>query len=799
MIFLCVSAVIYFNCSEYSQKIMMRKISSFFAFFLAIVSLNAQDKTITYYQDAASNPPDLVITLMHINADIRFKPEENLVIAKTELTFRCNRNKTDSILFSAPDFNVGSVFLSGQGKRFQLDPSQWKSGSNNLVIYPPNDFLERTKEYALEMKYEARPKAGSIYFIGWRPEERGKRKEIWAHRPAGWLPYIDARITMDMSYTFDKAFKVFANGDRVEVKDNTDGTRTWRYRMTKDHPYFSTSVVIGDYDYKTTRSKGGVPLEYWYYSGQEDRVGPTYQYTPEMMDFFEKELGVSYPYRVYRQAPVIDYMYGAMETTTATVFGDFMQIDPHAYWQRNYINTNAHEMAHQWFGNYITQLVNKDVWLTESFGTYYAKLFEKSVFGEDCFQNSRNDELNQVLNASKTNNYSVGSSMGGVARIYQKGSLVLDMLRDVTGDKEFREAVKLYLERWGFNYSETGNFIRCIYDVTGKPFNWFFDEWIYRGGEPNYKVSYNVYDDTTGIRKTIIHVAQVQETNNLTGTFKMPIRFEVHYNDGTFDSATAWIENQTHDILISNPQKKSISFVLFDPGRKIVKKVTFDKSFGELSSQARDASNMIDRYDALFAMRNIPVGAKRKILYECYHREKFQLTKTEIIHQLAADRSDSALALFREGLTDLDANVRKTLLREIIPVPESLRYGFESLLQDSSYLNIELALQNLCLSFPEEVDKYLDLTKGMIGWRGMNIRMRWLQIAIHSGKAELIKELISYTGPEYEFETRMNALSMLKMLRYMDDTTIDNARSASKHWNNKLRDAGKEYLSYFGF
>ena len=768
-------------------------------FFFIAFNLSAQDKTVSYYLDGASNPPDLMVTLKHITADIRFKPEENLVIAKTELTIIPKSYQTDSILCAAPDFTVKSIRIQGNGANFRPTASQWKLQNNNLVIYPPAGLLERSKEYVLFLDYEARPQSGSIYFIGWRPEEAGKRKEIWAHRPMGWLPYMDARVTMDMTYTFDKAFKVFANGERVEVKENDDNTRSWHYRMTKDHPYFSTSVVIGDYNYKTAKSESGVPMEYWYYTGQEDRVKTTYQYTLNMMDFLEKELGVRYPYPVYRQAPVIDYMYGAMETTTATVFGDFMLIDPQAYWQRNYINTNAHEMTHQWFGNCITQLENKDVWLTESFATYYAKLFDRSVFGEEYYENSMNDELNLALAAAKTNNYPVASSMGGTARIYQKGSLVLGMLRNVMGDREFREAIKLYIDRWSFNYSETANLVRCIYDVTGKSYQWFFDEWINHGGEPNYKVSYLVSDDTTGHRSTIFHVNQVQEINNLIGYFKMPVQFEVHYKDGKSDSLVTWIENQFHEVVVPNPQKKPISYVLFDPGRKVVKKVTFEKTFNEFSDQAERARNIIDRYDAMVAMRNTPILQKRSELIKCYHHEKFHLIKSEIIHQLSSDATDSSMAIFHAALNDADANVRKSLLKEVSPIPVTLREDVEKALQDSSYLNTELALQNLCLSFPEKTDKYLDQTKMLVGWRGLNIRMKWLEIAVHSGKKEYIQELVGYTGPKYEFETRMNSLSALKRLQYKDQVTLDNARSASRHWNNKLKDVGKEYLSYFGY
>jgi hypothetical protein len=123
--------------------------------------------------------------------------------------------------------------------------------------------------------------------------------------------------------------------------------------------------------------------------------------------------------------------------------------------------------------------------------------------------------------------------------------------------------------------------------------------------------------------------------------------------------------------------------------------------------------------------------------------------------------------------------------------------NFEDCLNDYSYLNIELALDNLCSSFPQNTEQYLEMTKSMTGWRGLNIRMKWLHIAIGNGKQEYMQELIGYTGPGYEFETRINSLNILKKLRYIDETTLKNAESASKHWNNKLAAAGREYLNYF--
>ena len=116
------------------------------------------------------------------------------------------------------------------------------------------------------------------------------------------------------------------------------------------------------------------------------------------------------------------------------------------------------------------------------------------------------------------------------------------------------------------------------------------------------------------------------------------------------------------------------------------------------------------------------------------------------------------------------------------------------MLSDSSYLNVELALGGLCKSFPQHADHYLNLTKDFEGWRGKNIRMKWLEIAISSGKKEFLPELVGYTGPKFEFETRMNAFNLLKKLNYTDPETRKNAEAASKHWNNKLSGAAKEYL-----
>lgn len=753
---------------------------------LLAIMMYSQDQTVTWDYDAGIAPGEVYIDIKHLDVTIVPDTLNSSIAGEAVFSFRTLREKTDSMVFYTPAMKIVSVELGNQACRYLCYGSQ-------TGIYPPFH-LEKGQDYRLKIHYEGFPSI-DCNFIGWNLPRQLKRKEIWAHRPSGWIPYATDRITMDIHIQFDSRYKVFTNGTRISVSPGPAGTSTWHYRMTKDHPFFSTSLVIGNYNYKNSVADDGTPLELWFYPDQEDHFEPTYRYTGKMFGFFSNEFGASYPYELYREAPVIDYTYGAMETTTATVFGDYLHVDPRGFWSRNYVNVNAHELAHQWFGNCLAHLAPRDVWLTESFATYYAKMFEKHIYGEDYYQNERNNELKRTFNAAAIDHYAIGHSRGGVDRWYPKGSLVLDMLRNVMGDADFKSAIKLYFETHSFDMVETSDFITAVYKATGKPLNWFFEEWILRGGEPHYVISYMVSDHPGGSRFTNVSVEQVQETGPTTGLFKMPVDIEIHYTDGTFSTIRPWLENKLHVIPVENKGKKEIAYVLFDPGRKIIKKMTFNRSFDELSAQVLSAPGMIDRYDALLALKSFPLDQKRKILQDAYAKETFHLTKSEIIAQLAGDSLSTALV--RKAISDPDVWVRRAVVTYIKQIPNDLRVPYEKLLDDSCYINVEKALENLCASFSGNTQQYLDATKDETGWRGRNIRIKWLETAIMSGQDQFLDELADYATEDYEFETRQNALNAFQRLNHCDHTLAFNLLKACVYWNFRLSGTAHENLKYF--
>jgi aminopeptidase N len=141
--------------------------------------------------------------------------------------------------------------------------------------------------------------------------------------------------------------------------------------------------------------------------------------------------------------------------------------------------------------------------------------------------------------------------------------------------------------------------------------------------------------------------------------------------------------------------------------------------------------------------------------------------------------------------------VRRAVVDNVTEINIEIRRDYEKLLKDTSYANIEYALQNLATSYPKDIDLYLDIVGTEEGWRGKNIRIKWLEIAIGSGKKEYIDELKKYTSPSYEFETRINSITALKRLNFFDKELGINIIDAYCYWNFKVSNAAKEAMLYF--
>lgn len=748
-------------------------------------------ETHTYIVDPGSVPREHYVDFTHMKLDVSFMPTEGLVKGKVEHNFTVIRPKVDSIILDGVDIRYSSILLDGK-KADHIKTDE------KLTILPASPLTWDTK-HTITIEYECNPQSG-IYFIGWNDPNNLSRKQIWTQGQGTdnrhWIPCYDTqndKLTTEITVKFDQEYKVLSNGTKLAEKDNGDGTKTWHYKMQHPHTTYLVMLGIGRYDIDKRKSASGVPIDLWYYPEWKDRVEWAYKYSVEMFDFFEKEIGVPYGWESYSQIPVQDFMYGAMENTTATLFGDFFFVDKNGYYDRNYVAVNAHELAHQWFGDLVTAKSFKHHWLQESFATHYNLLYEREAFGQDHFDWRRRESAMTAINASKNDLKPIAHSQAGTARHYPKGALVLDMMKYVTSREEYNRAVKYYLEEHQYRNVDSEDLMEAFLETSGRPMDWFWEEWVYRGGEPSYKISHEATNDNTRFT-----VEQTHPVSDIMGLFKMPFVFEVHYKDGSKDSKTEWIEKQTHTVNVANTGKKEIAYVLFDPNNRVaLKTVAFEKPLEMLKVQALKAEHMIDRHDAIFAMRGTKLDDKLALYKEIMGKKgEFHAVKAEVVHQLANETDTKAQEIIKMAIADESVEVRQSVVNNIKFVEESMLPDYEKLLGDVSYVTIEKALDKLCTQYPANAQKYLGTTEGIEGYRGMNVKVKWLEMAA-ANDAKYKDQLVSLTSGSYEFLTRNNAMQTLKRLDYFNEALLKNLMDAAFNPNGRLAGPAKETIRHF--
>jgi hypothetical protein len=248
-------------------------------------------------------------------------------------------------------------------------------------------------------------------------------------------------------------------------------------------------------------------------------------------------------------------------------------------------------------------------------------------------------------------------------------------------------------------------------------------------------------------------------------------------------------------IEIPNPQNKPIAFVLFDPGGWILKRLTFEKRPEELFAQLEKAPDLLDRYDALVALRRLPLEAKREVLRAAYKRERFWALRAEIVAQLANDPKSQDF--IREALQDPHPQVRFAALAHLNPIPSSLLPDLEKLLRDSSYTIITLALERLSEAFPKRVPAFLQAVRGVEGHPGRQVEIKALEIAARTGERIALEKLVDYASPSFEFRTRQNALRALKRLNQMPPTLLPHLFDALLSTNTRLAALAREITEYW--
>lgn len=604
-------------------------------------------------------------------------PERKEIVGNATYTFDVI-NATDSIYLDAVNIKFSNVFLNDSRVEFRND---------GFKLWIKHAF-EPSENNRLSFSYVSSPKK-ALYFVGNQIWTQGQGKYT-----SNWLPSIDDvndKIEFDLTPIIRGEYEVIANGVMEEKWEN-NGLNRWHFNMKQPMSSYLVALAIGNYKKQTETSKSGIPLEYYYYPEDSAKVEPTYRYTKQMFDFLEEEIGFAYPWEIYKQVPVKDFLYSGMENTTLTIFSDALVVDAIGFNDRNYVNVNAHELAHQWFGNLVTAKSGEHHWLQEGFATYYALLAEREVFGDDYYYWRLYEYANELLQQDKAGqSTALLDAKASSTTFYKKGCWALHILRAQVGDTVFKNAVKNYLIKHQFKTAETLDFMNEIEAEIGQDMSEFVTTWL---------------ESITLPEDAVVKSLKVSE-------------FMQEY----FTVSCAEFPDKCPDYLVSD----------------------------------------------------ISDEAKIKIV-------------SQKSYQIKAED-------FRNSI-----KVRQAIAENLSTIPSELKTHYESLLNDKSYITIEIALYNLWINFPEDRAKYLQATKDVYGLSDLNVRQLWLVLHLNTveyqpdKKEAIYQELLGYTSDTYGFEIRQKAFEYLKLVDAFDEMSLKNLVQASSHHNWRFQQFSKQLL-----
>lgn len=455
------------------------------------------------------------VDFLELNAILTPKAATKSIEGQIHYAFKV-KSAIDTIKIDAKNTTFTDLKINGKEVAF-------KKTSTHLLLF---EGFKKGKN-TLTFSYSATPKQ-TLYFIG-----EGDDLQIWTQGQgrytSHWLPSFDdvnEKVIFNLSITDVYDFEdekvtqktVLSNGilkDVVTRKPWSEGVDfiTYNYKMNKPMASYLVMLAIGNFVKNIETSKTGIPLELYLDKNDVSKYEPTYRYSKQIFDFFEREIGVKYPWKIYRQVPVRDFLYAGMENTTATIFAQDYVVDEIGFNDRNYVNVNAHELAHQWFGDLITAKSGKHHWLQEGFATYYALMAEREVFGNDYFHYELYKTANQLRIASKNDTIPILNEKASSLTFYQKGAWALHVLKESIGEKAFRKAVKNYLKKYKFNNVETDDFLNEVNKVSDFDTDNFKKVWLEKSGF-EYQEAIKLLTKRNSFIAQYIEIKKQKELNN---------------------------------------------------------------------------------------------------------------------------------------------------------------------------------------------------------------------------------------------------------------------------------------------
>lgn len=699
------------------------------------------------YRASQTRPYDL----LHTSLALRFNWEKEQVIGKATLTLSPFFYETDQLTLDAKGFQFKEIRLGENGLELAY---QYENGKT--VDIQLDRTYSRTDTFKVFIDYIATPSASGgsaaitsdkgLFFINPRGEEKEKPRQIWTQgeteHNSRWFPTFDQpneRCTQELVVTVEDHLETLSNGLLVKSEKNEDGTRTDYWKMDLPHAPYLFMLAVGDFALveETWRD---IPVQYYVEPEFEEHARAIFPYTTEMLEFFSEQLGVDYPWSKYAQVVVRDYVSGAMENTTAVIFGEFMQKP-----ERELIDelTNekvvAHEMYHHWFGDLVTCESWSNLTMNEGFANYSEYLWLEYKYGRD--------EADYHL-LSEWAGY-MGSAQGRSAHpliwfgfddkedmfdahSYNKGGSVLHMLRNYVGDEAFFAALRKYLNDNAYSDVEVHELRLAFEDVTGEDLNWFFNQWYFSTGHPMLDINYGF--DSIG-QEAIIEIEQIQDPALFSPVFELRVPVDI-YQGGKKRRHMAVVDQRKQTLRF--PVEGRPDLIIFDADRTLLAQMQDNKTADDYVFQFYHAPRFLDRFDALSALLD-QENEWSEELFQAALKDEFWSIRLMALETLSEKELTDELAtqLRTLALEDPHSAVRSEAIYQLglAADPQFPKIAKEVFEKEPSYLVIGETLEALSYIDQEEA---LELAKELENIPSGSIRTAVGYVYLESGDQQYL-------------------------------------------------------------
>lgn len=645
--------------------------------------------------------------LVHTKLDVKFNWTKRYLYGVATILVKPHFYSQTQLMLNAQGFDIEYVKLINPAGKTNL---KFDYDGQKLAIQLGREY-PRSENINLEIKYTAKPdeleqtgseaisEAKGLYFINPDGTDKNKPRQIWTQgeteASSCWFPTIDSpnqKSTQEIYITIEDNFKTVSNGQLISSTKNADGTRTDYWKMDKPHAPYLFMMGIGEFAVVKDMA-GNIPVDYYVEPAYEQYAKDIFGNTPEMIRFFSEKLNYPFPWNKYAQIVVRDYVSGAMENTTASVFMEDLQTDRRGLIDKNWDFIIAHELFHQWFGDLVTSESWSNLTLNEAFANYSEYLWNEYKYGVEEADYGGLNELNQYLDEAQSKQvdlirfyYDDKEDMFD-SHSYAKGGRILHMLRKYVGDEAFWKSLEFYLKANEYKDVEAHNLRLAFEEVTGEDLNWFFDQWFFDAGHPEISVAHS-YENG----KLNVAISQNQDLQKAP-LYILPLHLD-YWVDGKKQRKYIILSDSYEEFEFETKEPQAI---LFDGEQQLLATVDHPKSNEELINQYRLSDKFTARYNALLYLSADSANIEVARTFKAALKDPFWAIREQAVYffdgYMGEDLNEIQNTLAQMISQDPKSTVRAAAIN-VLAEMDGFRYADQLIaaMKDSSYVVLGSAL-----------------------------------------------------------------------------------------------------------